>query len=205
MTKSDRLVPRPASTCATVCSICHWYGSPPCTIDSGRPCAENSTRRPVAGASCARAACHGGAQQRGGGGDVARVGRVAAQRGGLRHQPDARGRLAPRGQRTAGRRGGILRIQRQQHDRVRLPVAHRLRGLIAERMPIAHGDEALRIELRSAPLPAPLPARAVSSSSGDLPPSSGVACTRRLKPCARRCGGRGTAGQRTAHAGSPDR
>ena len=63
-------------------------------------------------------------------------------------RPDACGRLAPRGQRTAGRRAGILRIERQQHDLIGLPVPHRLRGLVAQRMPVAHGDEALRVELR---------------------------------------------------------
>ena len=64
--------------------------------------------------------------------------------------PPARRRrsFAPCRQRAARRRGGILRIQRQQHDLVGVPVPHGLRGLVAERVPVTHGDEALRIEFR---------------------------------------------------------
>ena len=81
------------------------------------------------------------------GGDVAGVRVVAAQRGHRRHQPGGRRGLPPRGQRGPGRGGGVLRIERQQHDLLRRPVPHPARDLVAERMPVAHGDEAAHVVL----------------------------------------------------------
>ena len=76
--------------------------------------------------------------------EVFRVRMVAAQRRCRLGQPSLGRCLAPRGQAAAGRRRGIVRVKRQQHDPVWVPFAHRPRRLQAERMPVAHGDEAAR-------------------------------------------------------------
>ncbi len=90
----------------------------------------------------------GFAQQRRRGGDIVGIGRIAADRHGVRHKAGSRCGLAPCGERTARRRGRIMRIERQQHDLVRLPVPYGLRRFVAQRMPVAHRDEAFGVKFR---------------------------------------------------------
>ena len=92
--------PHAASTRATVCSICHWYGSP--RLHDRLPAAHaRRTARAIRSPdrAAARAAAMRLRSKRGGGGDVARIGRVAAERRGVCHQ--ARRAPPPRATRSA--------------------------------------------------------------------------------------------------------
>ena len=97
----------------------------------------------------------------------------------------SRAPLRPCGEAAAGRGGGKLRVERQQHHLRRAPVAHRARRVIAHRVPVAHGDEAavLRVRLRRPPFSAASSARACSSVSSQqrrAAAEDGVVLRRRL-------------------------
>jgi hypothetical protein len=79
--------------------------------------------------------------------DEPRLGRIAAHRPRRLVQTHRLRRPLPHHHRRRGRRRRILGIKRQQHDLVGIERLHRRGGLVAHRVPIAHGDEGPHLAL----------------------------------------------------------